>query len=57
MPIEIREVVIKANLEDSSIRSGNHQEVSSEMISTLKEEIMEDLLEKIEDRLWKKLNR
>lgn len=57
MPIEIREVLIKAQLEKKEYRSTEEQTISPDMIRDLKEEIMDDLLEKIEDRLWKKLKR
>ena len=56
MPIEIREVVIKAQLERSVHNPmAQQQNLNEERILELKEEILSELLEKLEEKLWPKL--
>jgi len=52
MPIEIREVVIKAQLEKKLFDTGDQQNFSEEKILQLKEEIIAEMMEKMEEKLW-----
>lgn len=53
MPIEIREVVIKAQLERKPFGQNNQGDLSEEKILQIKEEIMSAMMEKIEEKLWR----
>ncbi len=57
MPIEIREVVIKANLEKSFSHKDSDEVVKEEQIRDLKEQIMAELMEQITEKLWLKKER
>ncbi len=57
MAIEIREVVIKAQLERSLSQKEDNQHFSAEKIQEIKKEILSELLEKMEEKLWKKFER
>ena len=57
MPIEIREVVIKAKLEKNFLSQSQEGGMSEEKIQQIKAEILEDLLEKMEEKFWRLLNR
>ncbi|MEL6863532.1 MAG: DUF5908 family protein [Bacteroidota bacterium] len=57
MPIEIREVVVKAQLEKTRSTPQQSTAVSEDQIRELKEEILSELLEKMEEKLWKTLER
>lgn len=54
MPIEIREIVIKAQLEKDTPHAKDHSAVSEQQLWEMKQEIMADLLEKMEEKLEEK---
>ena len=49
MPVEIREVIIKAKLEKPLSPPTNTASLSEEQLETFKQELMEAILEKVED--------
>lgn len=57
MPIEIREVIIKAHLDKSKSNEPSDANMSAEKIEAIKEEIIEEVMEKIEDKFRTKYNR
>lgn len=57
MPIEIREVVIKAQLDKSLSDQSNDQMITEERLQEMKGKIVSELTEKIMDKLWQKLDR
>ena len=57
MPIEIREVVVKAQLEKPLAGSQNKEVLSKELLLEMKEEIMAELMEKVEDKFDRILGR
>lgn len=57
MPIEIREVVIKAQLEKSFSEDEKKYNLSDENLDEVKEKIVAEVLEKIMDKLWKIIER
>ena len=54
MPIEIREVVIKAQLEKRSSSDSNTSQLTEEQLHEFKEAIISEVLEKMEEKMWKK---
>jgi hypothetical protein len=59
MPIEIRELVIRANVPNKTVRENQQPsgEISAEQKQRLKKEILEDCLDKILTILERKLQR
>ena len=57
MPLEIREIVIKANIEREPGSKKQGQTLDPLFINQLKEEIVEECLEKLEYQIGKRLER
>ena len=57
MPIEIREVVIKAQLEKKSSSDNNTSQLTEEQLYEFREAIISEVLEKMEEKMWKKFKR
>lgn len=57
MPIEIREVHIKARLEKSPSSPSNKPMITEERLHELKRKIESELMEKIMEKIWRKLDR